>query len=83
MGLIILEYFSFCIRLFNDWERIPQQITNLILFVLQTSVKILNAAENTAQLYDRDNDPAMAKEGMKGFQEFMVHPDRLDDSLNV
>ncbi|MFQ3175065.1 MAG: multiple sugar transport system substrate-binding protein [Psychromonas sp.] len=48
---------------------------------LQTGVKMLNAAAGTAQFYDRDTDPAMAKAGMKGFQEFMVHPDRLDKIL--
>jgi multiple sugar transport system substrate-binding protein len=42
---------------------------------------MLNAAAGTAQFYDRDTDPAMAKAGMKGFQEFMVHPDRLDKIL--
>ncbi len=36
----------------------------------------------TAQFYDRDTPPEMAKVGMKGFQEFMVKPDRLDRILN-
>ncbi len=35
--------------------------------------------DGAAQFYDRDTDPAMAKEGMKGF-EFMVHPDRIKTS---
>ena len=39
------------------------------------------ASSQTAQFYDRDTDPDMAKEGMKGFQEFMVNPDRLDGIL--
>ncbi len=42
---------------------------------------MLGAADGTAQFYDRDTDPAMASEGMKGFQEFMVNPDRLDKIL--
>ena len=42
---------------------------------------MLASAEGTAQFYDRDTDPAMAKEGMKGFQEFMVKPERLDKIL--
>ncbi|TCS39967.1 ABC transporter substrate-binding protein [Reinekea marinisedimentorum] len=42
---------------------------------------MLSAADGTAQFYDRDTDPAMASEGMKGFQEFMVNPDRLDKIL--
>jgi multiple sugar transport system substrate-binding protein len=44
--------------------------------------KMLGSADGTAQFYDRDTDPAMASEGMKGFQEFMVHPDRLDKILD-
>lgn len=48
---------------------------------LDKGVEMLANAEGTAQFYDRDTDPAMAKEGMKGFQEFMVHPDRIDDIL--
>ncbi len=39
------------------------------------------AKSKTAQFYDRDTDPDMAKEGMKGFQEFMVKPERLDSIL--
>ena len=42
---------------------------------------MLGAADGTAQFYDRDTDPAMASEGMKGFQEFMINPDRLDKIL--
>lgn len=39
------------------------------------------AQSQTAQFYDRDTDPDMAKEGMKGFQEFMVNPNRVDAIL--
>ncbi|PTY37235.1 sugar ABC transporter substrate-binding protein [Saccharospirillum sp. MSK14-1] len=49
---------------------------------LQEGLQMLSEADGTAQFYDRDTDPAMASEGMKGFQEFMVVPDRLDDILN-
>jgi multiple sugar transport system substrate-binding protein len=42
---------------------------------------MLGAADGTAQFYDRDTDPAMASEGMKGFQEFMINPERLDKIL--
>lgn len=35
----------------------------------------------TAQFYDRDTHPDMAKEGMKGFQQFMVKPKRVDSIL--
>ncbi|WP_406610261.1 ABC transporter substrate-binding protein [Agarivorans sp. JK6] len=48
---------------------------------LNKGVAMLGSASGTAQFYDRDTDPAMAKAGMKGFQEFMVHPDRLDKIL--
>lgn len=48
---------------------------------LDKGVAMLAAAAGTAQFYDRDTDPAMAKEGMKGFQEFMVHPDRIEKIL--
>lgn len=49
---------------------------------LNKGVKMLNSASGTAQFFDRDADPQMAKEAMKGLQEFMVHPDRLDQILN-
>lgn len=42
---------------------------------------MLKAASGTSQFYDRDTDPAMAREGMKGFQEFMMEPNRLDSIL--
>jgi multiple sugar transport system substrate-binding protein len=48
---------------------------------LNKGVEMLSAASGTAQFYDRDTQPAMAKEGMKGFQEFMVHPERIDRIL--
>ncbi|MFA9384637.1 MAG: ABC transporter substrate-binding protein [Vibrio cyclitrophicus] len=48
---------------------------------LDKGVAMLSSTEGTAQFYDRDTDPAMAKEGMKGFQEFMVHPDRIEKIL--
>ncbi len=48
---------------------------------LNAGVVMLNEAAGTAQFYDRDTDPSMAKEGMKGFQQYMVHPDRIDKIL--
>ncbi|MDV7104715.1 extracellular solute-binding protein [Vibrio sp. TH_r3] len=48
---------------------------------LNIGVKMLSESAGTAQFYDRDTSPAMAKEGMKGFQEFMVKPERLDAIL--
>ncbi|TBR38273.1 carbohydrate ABC transporter substrate-binding protein [Marinomonas agarivorans] len=50
-------------------------------YFLNKGVEVLNNASGTAQFYDRDTDPNMAKEGMKGFQEFMVKPDRLETIL--
>ncbi|MFQ3231072.1 ABC transporter substrate-binding protein [Reinekea sp.] len=49
-------------------------------FLIEGS-EMLGGADGTAQFYDRDTDPAMASEGMKGFQEFMINPDRLDKIL--
>lgn len=49
---------------------------------LNQGAAMLAAADGTAQFYDRDTDPAMAAEGMKGFQEFMINPDRLDRILD-
>jgi multiple sugar transport system substrate-binding protein len=41
----------------------------------------LKQAKGIMQFYDRDTDPALAKVGMEGFQEFMQNPDRIDDIL--
>ena len=43
---------------------------------LKIGFKVLSDAAGLAQFYDRDTNPEMAREGMKGFQEFMVKPDR-------
>ena len=44
--------------------------------LLKIGFKVLSESAGLAQFYDRDTPPEMAKEGMKGFQEFMVKPDR-------
>ena len=41
----------------------------------------VSTASGLAQFYDRDAPAEMAKAGMEGFQEFMIHPDRLDRIL--
>jgi multiple sugar transport system substrate-binding protein len=41
-----------------------------------------DAPGGVAQFFDRDAVAEMASAGMEGFQEFMVHPDRLDKILN-
>lgn len=43
----------------------------------EAGFKMLSEADGLAQFYDRDSAPELAKIGMQGFQEFMVHPDRL------
>ncbi len=49
-------------------------------YFLNIGSEMLSKA-GTAQFYDRDTTPEMAKVGMKGFQEFMVKPDRVDRIL--
>ena len=49
---------------------------------LQAGFELLSGASGTAQFFDRDTDPEMAKIGMEGFQEFMVKPDRIDAILD-
>jgi multiple sugar transport system substrate-binding protein len=48
--------------------------------LFQEGLDLLKNAKS-AQYYDRDTDPEMATEGMKGFQEFMAFPDRIDQIL--
>lgn len=38
-------------------------------------------AKGSSQFYDRDTDPDMAQAGMRGFQEFLQQPDRVDAIL--
>ena len=42
----------------------------------QQGFAVLSNASDIAQFYDRDTHPDMHGDGMKGFQEFMVKPDR-------
>jgi multiple sugar transport system substrate-binding protein len=39
------------------------------------------SAKGSSQFYDRDTDPDMAQVGMKGFQEFLANPDRVEPIL--
>lgn len=41
----------------------------------------MKGVAGTAQYFDRDTNPDVAQAGMKGFQEFMVYPDRADRIL--
>ena len=43
--------------------------------------KLLEATPDHAQFFDRDTNEALATLAMKGFQEFMVQPQRLDRIL--
>ena len=48
---------------------------------IQKGFETVSTAAGLAQFYDRDAPAEMAKAGMEGFQEFMIHPDRLDAIL--
>ncbi|AWI61457.1 ABC transporter substrate-binding protein [Sinorhizobium fredii] len=49
--------------------------------LVNAATEALKTVIGSAQYYDRDTDPDMAQEGLKGFQEFMVKPDRRDQIL--
>jgi multiple sugar transport system substrate-binding protein len=49
--------------------------------ILTQALAALKSVKGTAQYYDRDADPDMAQEGLKGFQEFMVKPERRESIL--
>jgi len=48
---------------------------------IQEGFAVVSGAAGLAQFYDRDAPAAMASEGMKGFQEFMLDPSKLDAIL--
>ena len=48
---------------------------------LSAGFAMLSSAAGLAQFFDRDAPAEMAKAGMEGFQEFMVHPDHEDAIL--
>ena len=50
---------------------------------LKAGNEMLNNAYAMAQFYDRDAPAEMASEGMKGFQEYMVKPERRQKILSV
>ena len=49
---------------------------------LDAGRKLLNSADALAQFFDRDTDEELATIAMKGFQEFMIKPERLDTILS-
>jgi multiple sugar transport system substrate-binding protein len=48
---------------------------------LKAGQALLNSAANVTQFLDRDTSEDLATVAMKGFQEFMVKPDRIDSVL--
>ena len=48
---------------------------------LKQGQALLMQADALAQFFDRDTNEELATIAMKGFQEFMVNPDRLDSVL--
>ena len=48
---------------------------------LKAGADLLGKADGLAQFFDRDTDEAVATLAMKGFQEFMVNPDRMEAVL--
>ena len=48
---------------------------------LRQGQALLKKTDHLAQFFDRDTDEALATLAMKGFQEFMAKPDRLDRVL--
>jgi multiple sugar transport system substrate-binding protein len=49
--------------------------------MVNAAVAALKDVKGTSQYYDRDTDPDMAQEGLKGFQEFTVKPERREQIL--
>ena len=50
--------------------------------LVNAAVESLKTVVGSAQYFDRDTDPDMAQEGLKGFQEFMAKPERRDQILD-
>ncbi len=50
-------------------------------YILAAGFEMLSKASGIAQFFDRDAPAEMAREGMLGFQEFMVRPERLNEIL--
>jgi multiple sugar transport system substrate-binding protein len=47
----------------------------------ETQMALVREAKGSSQFYDRDTDPEMAQVGMRGFQEFLANPQRVDAIL--
>ncbi len=46
-----------------------------------SQIEHAKSAKGSSQFYDRDTDPEMAQIGMRGFQEFLANPERVDTIL--
>ncbi len=64
-------------------KQIPENIHSVVLDdrFLRQGQKMLNSAAELTQFLDRDTSEDLATIAMKGFQEFMVRPARLDRIL--
>jgi len=51
--------------------------------LLEESASLAAGAQSYAQFIDRDTADAVSSVAMTGFQEFLVHPDRLDRILET
>jgi multiple sugar transport system substrate-binding protein len=60
----------------------PQSATADERFLAQGR-DLLAGADGLAQYFDRDTSEDLANIAMKGFQEFMINPDRLDVVLET
>lgn len=49
---------------------------------LRQGRQLLDATQHLAQFFDRDTSEDLATGGMKGFQEFMVKPERVDHVID-
>jgi multiple sugar transport system substrate-binding protein len=63
--------------------QLPANITAVVADdrFLKAGREVINSADKLAQFFDRDMTEELATEAMKGFQEFMLRPERLDDIL--
>jgi multiple sugar transport system substrate-binding protein len=50
---------------------------------LKSGAALLGRTQHLAQYFDRDAVEELATVAMKGFQEFMLYPDRIDSILDA
>jgi multiple sugar transport system substrate-binding protein len=48
---------------------------------VKMGAELLGSADKLSQYFDRDTSEDLALVAMKGFQEFMINPERIDDIL--